>query len=267
MNNLLLESGHYFGVSNKSLNCNGIILTEKRHDAGSILPEHSHQNPYFRSVIAGNWGEKYNRKSRECRPLTVSFHPSNETHSDIMPTGGHTFNIEFTNDLTQSLEGFKLTPSLQLHNEKSLKLMMQIYMEFHTSDPFSKRTIESLSLELLYSISDQAIPEEKYPSWLKHVIDLLDENSDQPPSLIQLADQVNIHPVHLCRNFKKYYNCTIGEYQRLRKLSSCMETLRTSGKKLTEIACDAGYYDQSHFNRCFKQSTGFTPKKYRQFLS
>lgn len=44
----------------------------------------------------------------------------------------------------------------------------------------------------------------------------------------------------------------------------CLHLLRDSKQTLTEIAYEAGYYDQSHFIREFKSYTNLTPKQYRE---
>ncbi|MEZ5950821.1 MAG: helix-turn-helix domain-containing protein [Planctomycetaceae bacterium] len=40
--------------------------------------------------------------------------------------------------------------------------------------------------------------------------------------------------------------------------------LETSDYSLAKIAADCGFYDQSHFSRQFKESTGLAPLAYRK---
>ncbi|HEY6330403.1 MAG TPA: helix-turn-helix transcriptional regulator, partial [Blastocatellia bacterium] len=70
--------------------------------------------------------------------------------------------------------------------------------------------------------------------------------------------------VYMATAFRRYHNCTIGEYvRRLRIEYSCRE-LAGSNRPLAEIAASAGYADQSHFCRAFRNSTGLSPAQYRR---
>jgi AraC-like DNA-binding protein len=53
-----------------------------------------------------------------------------------------------------------------------------------------------------------------------------------------------------------------GDYLRLRRFDTELRHLR-SPQNLTEIALAAGYYDQAHFCREFKDFPGLTPSAYR----
>ncbi|HAB51412.1 MAG TPA: AraC family transcriptional regulator, partial [Ignavibacteriales bacterium] len=46
-----------------------------------------------------------------------------------------------------------------------------------------------------------------------------------------------------------------------------LHLIHQSTLNLTQIACDSGYYDQSHFIREFKSLTNMTPKHYQQRMS
>src|SRR5262245_35676700 len=72
------------------------------------------------------------------------------------------------------------------------------------------------------------------------------------------------HPVHLAREFHKYYQCTIGEYLRKLRIDFACHEVISSDSTLAEIALDAGFFDQSHFSRTFKCHTGLTPTEFRE---
>jgi AraC-like DNA-binding protein len=63
--------------------------------------------------------------------------------------------------------------------------------------------------------------------------------------------------------FRKHYDCTIGEYpRRLRSEFACRE-IAVSDAPLVEIALSAGFANQAHFTRTFKRLKGITPTEYR----
>jgi len=68
------------------------------------------------------------------------------------------------------------------------------------------------------------------------------------------------------RRFATLFTGAIGLtpklYTRVQRLSRVVGDLTRGRKDLAQIALDAGYYDQAHFNRDFRDLTGATPGSY-----
>ena len=70
-------------------------LTESKFASGYRLGKHSHEYGCFFIVLKGTLTEFYGKKSRECRPLSMTFSPPDEAHSDnFHNAGGHCFILE-----------------------------------------------------------------------------------------------------------------------------------------------------------------------------
>jgi AraC family transcriptional regulator len=82
--------------------------------------------------------------------------------------------------------------------------------------------------------------------------------------LEDVACIADVHPVHLARVFRRKYNCTIGEYVRRLRVEYARRRISASNDSLIEIAMTAGFTDQSHFARTFKNHLGVTPGEYRK---
>jgi AraC family transcriptional regulator len=95
---------------------------------------------------------------------------------------------------------------------------------------------------------------------------LVDQHHAQPLPLTAVAERVGVHPVHLARTFRRCYQMTFGTYVRQVRLEFARHELAASGSSLSAIASAAGFCDQSHFSRLFKQYTGLTPAEYRVAL-
>jgi AraC-like DNA-binding protein len=57
---------------------------------------------------------------------------------------------------------------------------------------------------------------------------------------------------------------SISVFVRTRRIEWAMDRLRSSEGPVVDIAVAAGFFDQSHFTRCFKQMVGTTPARFRQ---
>lgn len=159
--------------------------------------------------------------------------------------------------------------SIELNSaESQLKLNLlanRLYQELKQTDGFSSLAVEGLMLELIAETSRNYVklPERNAPDWLKQAEEILHARFSEQLTLADIASSVNVHPTHLARVFHQHYNCTVGEYIRKLRIEHTCNQLSFTDAPLVEIALEAGFYDQSHFSRSFKQTTGLTPTEYR----
>ncbi|WP_375056915.1 DUF6597 domain-containing transcriptional factor [Zobellella sp. DQSA1] len=67
------------------------------------------------------------------------------------------------------------------------------------------------------------------------------------------------------RQFGLWLGLSPKEYGRLLRVSHVRGRIKAGdGQRLTDLAHDAGYYDQAHFIHDFRQVVGMTPGQYRQ---
>jgi AraC family transcriptional regulator len=83
-------------------------------------------------------------------------------------------------------------------------------------------------------------------------------------SVAEIAAAVGVHPLHLARTFRRFFNCSPGEYLRKCRIQLAANLLLGSKKTLAEIALISGFADQSQFTRSFRQYTGNTPANFRR---
>jgi AraC family transcriptional regulator len=128
--------------------------------------------------------------------------------------------------------------------------------------------IEGLALQMMAETFRQTTaPTRRAPPWLEEAKNILREQFSDRPSLLNLARSVGVHPVHLTREFRRFYGCTINGYVLQRRLDFACQEMLNSRASLSEIALAAGFFDQSHFTRTFKAQMGMSPNQYRATLT
>jgi AraC-like DNA-binding protein len=139
------------------------------------------------------------------------------------------------------------------------ELFLRMYYKFREMDHESLSKLEQALLEGR-SVSN---PVRRFPQWLERVRNILEQRFAEPYKLSEIAAEAGVHPVHLAREFRKYYGTSVGEYLRKVRIEYACRELMGSNAAVTNIAFAAGFADQSHFSRTFKRLCGTTPGRYR----
>jgi len=249
----------------------GFTLTERAYPPDLQLPEHSHQESDFCFVLAGSFTEVIGKQARRCRPRSVLFHPAGEAHSDHFHTSVRCFSLQFGTggiDDTPRRQKDVSATSVNSPGGRLSQLAARLYREFCRPDEVSRIMIEGLALEMMAETFRQATASTRAaPPWLGQAKEILHERFSDRPLLANLATSVGVHPVHLAREFRRFYGCTITEYVLQRRLEFVCHEMLNSRASLIDIALAAGFFDQSHFARTFKAQMGMSPNQYRTTLS
>ena len=75
--------------------------------------------------------------------------------------------------------------------------------------------------------------------------------------LSDIAAQFHLHPNYFSSLFKKQLDMTVRDYILQLRMTKAKELMKDSSLKLLDIALAVGYEDAAHFNRAFKNVTGF----------
>lgn len=141
----------------------------------------------------------------------------------------------------------------------------RLYQEFTESDDLSPIVLDGLAFQLfaLLCRRRKELPQ-SLPTWLGRADELIRTRFTESLGLEAIAQAVCVHPAHLAREYRRHYNCTIGEQMRRLRIEYACEQLSSSKRSLAEIALEAGFSDQSHFTVSFKQQIGASPSQYRR---
>lgn len=93
------------------------------------------------------------------------------------------------------------------------------------------------------------------------VKEFLDDFPQADVSLEDLSKLAALSPYHLVRSFQKRYGLPPHAYQIQSRLRLARKLLRQGGK-ISDVAQECGFHDQSHFHRHFKRANGYTPGQF-----
>lgn len=264
-----LSAGEFHGKTNRTLSLNGKVITDTEYTQ-SRVDWHYHEQAYFTFILQGNVLEGNRKEIYHCTAGSLLFHHWQDPHYNTKPAGfTRGFHIELDTKWfsAHDLNIESLTGSFTIPHPQVKLFMYDIVKESIHSAVDSERNIDMLLTRIFDSLTKTKNAESSYkPQWVSKIKEILTENTSDSLSLIHLAHSIHIHPVHLSREFHKYFGCNLGEYTRKKKVEKAISMLMNPKKNLQDISYECGFADQSHFIRNFKKEKGMSPLAFRKCL-
>lgn len=244
------------------LYANDFTLAEKCYAFGTRIGRHSHESFVISFPLAGSFVESNSVSSYTCEKHGLSINPAGETHSSNF--SGEESTCLVISSVSAGLTGLVGTPAY-IRNVTSIGLALQLHRELLAPDALSPLMVQGLILELLAFAGREKTRDRsgQTPRWLANVKDHINDNLSEVGDLKHLAKVAGVHQTTLCRQFRRYFDKSIGEYIREIRIQRCLAEVADPHKTLADIALAAGFYDQSHFANAFKRYTGMTPSEFR----
>ncbi len=98
---------------------------------------------------------------------------------------------------------------------------------------------------------------------LNNITEYIDEHSNEPLKIEDLARQCNMSYSYFAKSFKLLYGKSCKEYIEFIKVCKADELLLFTDYSLNYISQETGFTDCSHFIRIYKKMKGITPKQRR----
>lgn len=254
-----------------SLQVAGMDLEEVRYTPNSRDLFHSHDKAHFCMGLSGDCMESFSKGTHEWTRSSVGFSSPGESHSvRYGESGFHWFRVELDLADLAVCHPFMdkyLQRGALVHGQGGElgELFFRLYREYRAQDDLSPLIMHGLVFEMLADVYRQPVGTfRRFPNWLLVIRDFLESHIEKKISLSALGQLVQMHPVHVTREFQKYYHCTIGEYIRRRRIENACHLLAGSDMPIVEIALATGFCDQSHMTRVFNRVLGITPAGYRR---
>ncbi|HEY0333693.1 MAG TPA: AraC family transcriptional regulator [Stenotrophomonas sp.] len=105
------------------------------------------------------------------------------------------------------------------------------------------------------------------PPAVTRAIEYIERHLCETVGVHQLAAAACMSRFHFARVFRRATGYSPMEYLRHRRIEQAQVLLLEGRHKVSEIANDLGFFDQSHFVRRFRRATGCTPARYARTQS
>jgi AraC family transcriptional regulator len=99
---------------------------------------------------------------------------------------------------------------------------------------------------------------------LNRVLDLIEEEIDQPLTLDRLASEARLSAFHFARTFKRTTGMAPHRFVLARKIERAKHQLMTTNLSVGEIAISLGFENLHHFRRQFRTQFGILPGTLRE---
>lgn len=130
---------------------------------------------------------------------------------------------------------------------------------------FESKLLDYISL-LMNSRTTRELSETLNVNRLYEIKKFLDDTYLTSITLNDLVKISGISKYYLIRQFENLYGLSPHKYLTNLRVNYS-KTLLKNSNDFASIALESGFYDQSHFTKCFKEYTGVTPKKYKSNFS
>ena len=99
---------------------------------------------------------------------------------------------------------------------------------------------------------------------IKRAKDIIIKNMTDPPSLVELSEEINLSLKKLKEGFKKIYGKPVYQFLIEYKMELAKKLLSENDYNVNEVSLKLGYSTASHFITAFKNKYGLTPKNFKK---
>lgn len=154
--------------------------------------------------------------------------------------------------------------------EETAKVITELRVSYTPEqiDPFCNILILK-ALSAYYEAKNTVYPV-RIPQWLLELVAKLNFRLERSDSrdflklLPEIVEQSGYSHGHICREFKKYYKCTLVQYMNKQKMNYSTTLLLNNNMSIAEIAQILGYSNQSNYIATFKSYYGESPNSWRK---
>jgi AraC family transcriptional regulator len=251
------------GACERHWRVGGLRLSETRHEARTKIAGHAHAWGSICFVVRGGFVERFGPRALSCEGLSVVWRSASVEHdNEIGAIGASCFNIEVPEALLDDVS--TPFPYASVAGGAGTWKAAYLLADARDATPKDSLAVEARVVELVDALRPSKIV--PAPRHVRKATELLRADVSEPWSLSGLASAVDIHPMHLTREFRRTHGQSIGQYVRRLRVELASRELARTDRSLSEVALSSGFADLPHLTRIFRRLTGMTPGRYRATL-
>ena len=240
------------------------LVEQSVYPAHSYMPPHTDKLSRISIILEGQLEESAGAEKIAAGPGSLVIKPNHVVHENVFGNKPvRSISISFYDDplLTNNFNkwqwfdhpkinvlGIRLWTEMQ--QARSERAVMSCFNDFFAALTVVKTDAEGRSV-----------------FWQERLKTLLKNNLSEPENIQLLSKKLSLHRVYVARAFKNKYGVSPIEFRKYTRVAAAILELSLTGKSLVAIAFDAGFADQSHMNREFKQCVGCTPNSFRIMMT
>ncbi len=160
------------------------------------------------------------------------------------------------------------TSAVGWHKEITTLLQQLVRLEQDKTIFYVYEVLVKLSSLWLIMRKNIRVPQEQKESVvhlrMQKILRFIEEHFSEAITLSDLSASASISKSECSRCFKISMNTTPYKYLTEYRLSKAAQLLAKTNEPVGNIAAAVGFYQMSHFGKCFKKKTGYSPKAYRK---
>jgi AraC family transcriptional regulator len=268
-----LSFGIFNGERRRAVSVRGFSLAEIVDRQEETIARHSHAHAHFCFLLKGRYITSARAVGEICGPATMLFHPAGTTHRDRFhpdSRGGCFLTVSVAAETMDLIGGHGrlIDHSVGFAVGELPALGTRLYRELRSQDEVSPLVLEGLALELLaHTVREVDRVGRRNQVWLGRAYELIRDCFRSRLTVRQLAETLDVDPLHLSRCFRRRFGCSPGDFLRQCRIRHAAELLRSGSASLAEVALDSGFADQAQLTKTFKRITGMTPGQYRKLIA
>lgn len=158
----------------------------------------------------------------------------------------------------------RLKRTARLASIDSAPLLSELENAEMLKSPEELKKIAEIVADYLILAAESSPKPKKETHWLAIAMKRhADEEYTENLTLHELSATYRKNEKYLGRLFKREIGESFGEYVLSKRLKKAEGLLKTTERKIIEIALECGFNSVSYFNRVFKNKYGLSPKEYR----
>jgi AraC family transcriptional regulator len=251
----------------------GCLVTHVWFPPLSVLEPHVHDGPTFAVILQGGFDLTLPgsfERTVGCPVGTVLTQPAGARHSNhIGPDGAR--GVVLQPDPSAGTLPADCDALLERVNHfrdgPIAAAARSLARELAAPDDMTPLAAEALVLEMLAGaahLEQGSGMDARMPRWLMRATDMVHAHFRESLRIDEIAAEAGIHAAHLAVVFRRVHRQPLGRYMRRLRVDWAADRLLDTEATVAAIACEAGFADQAHLTRCFRQELGTTPAAYRR---